>query len=238
VINDDDYVYDGGLNNAIIKSETCGENTEFVCGTQIPIKCSGRRAVGSRAPVPVRFSSGSFYSSFSRTRVTPRVSRGKEQTANSSWPIPMKWRDDGARGSPSLIWITTNCRGLWGKFHGGCTSFHLASPASSAQCIRDSAFFAERQNRKPINGPSFMFWRSFGEKVNSFGAYIRSDIPRAYVRMYVRVDVVGDSRGWRSGEKFQSPTVRPTVDAAIIFPSDPLIILRDCSLFDVPSLIV
>lgn len=143
--------------------------------------------------------------------------------ANSSWPTPTRWRDDGARGSPSLIWITTNCRGPWGEF---------SEDSWGRELSRDSggAFFANASNGKAINGPSFMFWRSFGVKVNSFGtmnAFGCFALARAHV--HVRVSVSLGLRGWRTREKFQSSTVRPTVDAAIIFPSDPLIILRDCS---------
>lgn len=98
----------------------------------------------------------------------PRASRGKEPMANSSWPTPTRWRDDGARGSPSLIWITTNCRGLWGEFQDGCKLCRQADIHSARvrRCV-----FRERQNGKAINGPSFMFWRSFGVKVNSFGTW-------------------------------------------------------------------
>lgn len=52
-----------------------------------------------------------------------------------------------------------------------------------------------------------------GEKVNSLNE-----------RTVARSDCAGKPEG---GEKFQSPTVRPTADAAIIFRSDRLIILRE-----------
>lgn len=52
-----------------------------------------------------------------------------------------------------------------------------------------------------------------GEKVNSLNE-----------RTVARSDCAGKPEG---GEKFQSPTVRPMADAAIIFRSDRLIILRE-----------
>lgn len=170
------------------------------CGQQILTKCSGRRAVGSRAPVPVRFNSGSFYSSFCRTRVMPRASHGKELTANSSWPIPTRWRDDGARGSLSLIWITTNCRGLWGE---SLRWWLRVSPAGTlAFTIATRRVFLQTSNGKAINEPSFMFWRSFGEKVNSFDIYMCT--VGCSTRARVCVGVVGFERegGGERGRNF------------------------------------
>lgn len=91
--------------------------------------------------------------------------------------------------------------------------------------VTAAARFSQTLNGKAINGPSFMFWRSFGVKVNSFGTWTFHVCSRARVH----VSVSPGLRERRTREKFQSPTVRPMVDAAIIFPSNPLIILRDCS---------
>lgn len=106
-----------------------------------------------------------------------------------------------------------------------------ASSAAGPQCSRSRqrrVRFSRTSNGKAINGPSFMFWRSFGVKVNSFGTWTFGCF--AFARAHVCLcRCRRDISGWWTREKFQSPTVRPTVDAAIIFPSDPLIILRDCS---------
>jgi len=97
----------------------------------------------------------------------------------------MRWRDDGAKESPSLIWITTNCRGPWGEFQENLS--HRTAPVHNSQQQR--RVFPERQNGKAINGPSFMFWRSFRVKVNSFDTWTfeRFAFARAHVCVCVCV---------------------------------------------------
>lgn len=47
----------------------------------------------------------------------------------------------------------------------------LRRHAGSAASATAAAHFSRTSNGKAINGPSFMFWRSFGAKVNSFGTW-------------------------------------------------------------------
>lgn len=91
--------------------------------------------------------------------------------------------------SRALRWVLT----------AGSTA--LYNPARYNTNARDdgAARFSRMSNGKPINEPSFMFWRSFGEKVNSFGTRtVKRSRSRARIAC---VGVVGIHRGWRPGER-------------------------------------
>ena len=47
---------------------------------------------------------------------TAIVSSGRDWTANSAWPIRMRWPDYGARGRTNQIWTMASCRERWGEF--------------------------------------------------------------------------------------------------------------------------
>lgn len=64
-------------------------------------------------------------------------------------------------------------------------------------------------------------------KVNS--AHEHSDVPRLFARMCACVGVVGTQGVADEGEISITDSQTDGIDVAIIFPSDPLIILRDCS---------